>query len=170
MRRLILLRHAKAERSAASGRDFDRPLSPRGEDDARLMGQVLARSGLKPDLALVSPAARTVQTWAAASEALGSAAVESDPKLYHASARALRAFVEHAEDRADTVVLVGHNPGLHELALTLLDEGAEDRSVIDRVASGFPTAAALVFAVDAAGRARYDGFHRPKDYGGGADG
>jgi phosphohistidine phosphatase len=67
-------------------------------------------------------------------------------------------------------VLVGHNPGLQELALQLLEEGAEDRAVIDRVASGFPTAAALVFVVDAAGRPRYDGFHRPKDHGGGADG
>lgn len=170
MRRLILLRHAKAERAAASGRDFDRPLSPRGEDDARLMGQALARAGLKPDLALVSPAARTARTWEIAAEALGEAVVETDPKLYHASPRTLRGFVEAAEDRADTVVLVGHNPGLQELALQLLEEGAEDRSVIDRVASGFPTAAALVFAVDAAGRARYDGFHRPKDYGGGADG
>jgi phosphohistidine phosphatase len=63
MQRLILMRHAEAEPAAGSGRDRDRVLSGRGRKDSAAMARALAGRGMRPDLALVSPAARTRQTW-----------------------------------------------------------------------------------------------------------
>ena len=169
MQRLILLRHAKAERSAPSGEDFDRPLAERGRADAKLMGRVLADAGLTPDLALVSSAARTRQTWEEASRAFGrEIETYADKRLYLAGSAAMRAMVEELEGRDGTLILVGHNPGIHQLALQLLIEGAAAASTIARITSKFPTASAVAFEVDAAGRPAYDGVFFAADYGGGA--
>ena len=169
MQHLILLRHAKAERASASGDDFDRPLAERGSDDARLMGRVLAEAGLKPELALVSPATRTRETWAEATLAFG-AEIEAryDKALYNAASTTLRRLAESVEEAPGDVILVGHNPGIHQLAMELLIEGAAAPSTLTRVASRFPTASAVVFAMDAAGRPTYDGLYFAADYGGGA--
>jgi phosphohistidine phosphatase len=169
MQRLILLRHAKAEAKSTSGEDYDRRLTERGRHDARLMGQVLADAGLKPDLALVSAAARTRETWAAASESFSGAAAKFDKALFHASSAALRKAVEQVEDEADTVILVGHNPAIHQLALELLVEGGAGMHAVDRARSKFPTAAAAAYRIDVAGRPAYDGLFYPKDFGGGAE-
>jgi phosphohistidine phosphatase len=168
MQRLILLRHAKAERSAPSGEDFDRALADRGRTDARLMGKVLADAGLVPTLALVSSAARTRQTWEEASRAFATE-IEAryDKRHYNASSTELRRLVEDLEDQDGTLILVGHNPGIHQLALTLLIEGAAAASTIARITSKFPTASAVAFEMDAVGRATYDGVFFAADYGGG---
>jgi len=169
MHRLILMRHAKTERAAASGLDRDRALTPRGLDDAALMGHVLAEKRLRPDLALVSSAVRTRQTWDAIHEALGDVEVRIEPRLYDSTPDTLRRFVQDAEDQAGCLLILAHNPGLHLLAMEYLTESAASPSVLDRMAGGFPTGAAAIFEVDLAGRCAYDGFLTPKAFGGGAD-
>jgi phosphohistidine phosphatase len=170
MRRLVLFRHAKAERQAASGEDFDRALTERGRHDARLIGKALADAGVRPDLALVSAAKRTRQTWEEAASALPQPeTVRHERGLYQASSSALRKAVQAVEDDYETVVLVGHNPELHQFAIELLIEGAASGAVLDKVKGKFPTAAAAVFDVDVAGRAQYGGLYIPKDFGGGAE-
>ncbi len=161
MDRLILLRHGKAEAESASGDDFDRKLAPRGERESAQMGATLADLGLKPDVVLVSPAARTRGTWAAAEPNFLNARVSYDDDLYHADSGAVRHAAERAGKGVATVMVVGHNPGLQELAVRLLEEGAAPASLIQRAQRQFPTAAAAVFLFDAAGRPSYDGLFFP---------
>lgn len=169
MHRLILMRHAKTERAAASGLDRDRALTERGREDALLMGRILFEKGLRPDLALVSTATRTRQTWELIQEAFGDVEVRMEPALYNASADTLRRHVEAAEEEAGCLLVLAHNPGVHMLAHQYLLESAASPSVMDRMASGFPTAAVAAFEVDVAGRCAYDGYLTPKAFGGGAD-
>ena len=163
MQRLILMRHAEAERAAASGRDRDRALSGRGREDAAAMGRALAARGLKPDLALVSPSTRTTQTWELARDAFGDVEVRDDDPLYNGSADILRRLVESAEDEAGCLMVVAHNPGVHVLAVEYLVESAASPAILDRMTGGFPPGAAAVFAVDAAGRCTLEGFLQPRD-------
>jgi phosphohistidine phosphatase len=169
MHRLVLLRHAKAERAAPSGDDFDRALTERGWSDARLMGRVLVEKGVKVDLALVSAAARTRQTWDGAAEALTGAKVEADKALYNATSTQLRAALERVDSAVGTVVMVGHNPGIHFLGVELLIAGGASGAVLERIRGRFPTASALVLDIDAAERANYAGLHLAKDHGGGGE-
>lgn len=169
MHRLILMRHAKTERAAASGLDRDRALTQRGREDALQMGRVLFEKGLRPDLALVSTATRTRQTWELMQEAFGDVEVRMEPALYNASSDTLRRHVEAAEEEAGCLLVLAHNPGVHMLAHQYLIESAASPSVMDRMAAGFPTAAAAAFEVDVAGRCAYDGYLTPKAFGGGAD-
>jgi phosphohistidine phosphatase len=181
MRRLVLFRHAKAERQAASGEDFDRALTERGRRDAHLIGRALAEAGVKPSLALVSASLRTRETWEASGLSSDGTEVSFERGLYNASASVLRRTVEALEDAAEnaaenasgtapeTVILVGHNPALHELAVRLLIEGAASGALLDRVKGKFPTATAIVFDLDVAGRPLFAGLYIPKDYGGGAE-
>ena len=166
MQRLILMRHAEAERSAVSGRDRDRPLATRGRAEAVLIGQALAARGIRPDLALVSPSARTRETWDLVHDALGDVQVRTDETLYNASADALRRMVEAVEDEAGCLLVVAHNPGVHLLAVEYLVESAASPSVLDRMSGGFPTGAAALFAVDPAGRPTFEGFLQPRDLAG----
>ncbi len=169
MHRLILMRHAKTERAASSGLDRDRALTPRGREDAALMGRVLAEKGLRPDLVLMSAATRTRQTWDAVHDALGDVEVRTEPALYNASAQVLRRFVEQAEEQAGCLLVMAHNPGVHQLAFEYLTESAASPGILDRMAGGFPTGAMALFEVDVAGRCVYDGYLTPKEFGGGAE-
>jgi phosphohistidine phosphatase len=162
MDRLILFRHGKAEQESVSGDDFDRRLSPRGVRESAEMGGALANLGLKPDLALVSPAARTRETWAAAEAAFPAAEARCDDDLYHADAGAIRRVAEQGGRERATVMVVGHNPGLQELAVRLLMEGGAPPSLVARAQRRFPTAAAAVFLFDAAGRPAFDGLFYPE--------
>jgi phosphohistidine phosphatase len=168
MHRLILMRHAKTERAAESGLDRDRALTERGRADAILMGTVLANKGLRPDLALVSPAVRTRQTWEAMHDALGDVELRIEPRLYDASPEVIRRLVQDAEDQTGCLLVVAHNPGVHLAALDYLTESAASPSVLDRMAGGFATGASAIFEVDVAGRCIYDGFLTAKAFGGGA--
>lgn len=151
MDRLILMRHGKAEQHAASGGDFERALAPRGQGDAALMGKMLAQAGLAPDLALVSSARRTRETWEAVSPAFSSARVAFRRDLYHAEAQdVLAAIRDDAPDRG-AVMVVGHNPGLHELALRLAMGGPVDPAQLARLRGKFPTSTVAVFTIDADG-------------------
>lgn len=144
MRRLILLRHAKTERRAPSGEDFDRALTEDGRRAAAAAGQALARAGLIADLALVSAAVRTRETFEAVAPSLPDVRFEARKDLYEASAATLRQAAETAD--ADTVLVIAHNPGVGALARELAESctaiGVEDRA---RLLEGFPTAAAAAF-------------------------
>jgi phosphohistidine phosphatase len=167
MRKLILMRHAKAEAKATSGEDFDRALTERGYRDAQIMGRVLAEAGMTPDLALVSAAERTRQTWAGLAESFPAAEARFDRKLYNAGSDQIRDAVERAEGEADTVIVVGHNPGVPMAMLELIIEAAEPASVLEKARGSFPTASAVAFEFDDAMRPRFWNVWYAKDHGGG---
>ncbi|MBI3699956.1 MAG: histidine phosphatase family protein [Afipia sp.] len=149
MRRLILLRHAKTERDAPSGRDFDRQLEQRGLLDARDMAQWLVRNGYTPDLVWVSTARRAQQTWDILSQSLTAARAEHFDELYNVDAGDLLNIVRNA-DASDpkTLMIVAHNPALHELALALISAG--DTAALREIAANLPTTGVAIidFASD----------------------
>jgi phosphohistidine phosphatase len=151
MDRLILMRHGKAEQHAASGGDFERALAPRGQGDAALMGKVLAQAGLAPTMALVSSARRTRETWEAVAPAFPAVRVEFRRDLYHAEAQDVLAAIRDDAPDGGTVMVVGHNPGLHELALRLAMGGPADPAQLARLRGKFPTSTVAVFTIDADG-------------------
>ena len=163
MDRLILLRHGDAERDSESGDDFDRRLSDRGREESARMGETLAELGLVPDLVLASGAMRTRETWAALAQAFPKAKVTFEDELYLAEPERVRRAIDQACEGCKTLMVVGHNPGLQDLALGLLIEGSAQASAVDRVGNGFPTAAAAVFLYDGHGQPAYDGVFFPRD-------
>ena len=163
MDRLILFRHGKAENESESGDDYDRRLAPRGVRESVEMGETLARLGMVPDLALVSPAVRARETWAAASEAAFPATeLRLEPELYNADSGTVRHAAETAGRARKTVVVVGHNPGLQELTVRLLMEGSAPPALLGRAQRQFPTAAVAVFLFDDSGRPAFDGLFFPE--------
>ncbi len=119
---LILLRHGKSDRSGSEP-DLRRPLAKRGRRQAPEAGRWLADHMGDIDLALVSPATRTIETWRLASAELAiTPPVRNDDRLYAATSDALLDLVREQPDDARTVVVVGHNPGLEDLASTLTDQ------------------------------------------------
>lgn len=163
MQRLILMRHAEAEPAAASGRDRDRALTPRGRSDAAAMGRALSARGLRPDRALVSPATRTRQTWDLLHDAFGDVQIHDDEALFNGGSDSLRGLIEATEDDAGCLMVVAHNPGIHLLAVEYLIENAASPAALDRMSGGFPPGAVAVFGVDAAGRSTLEGFLQPRD-------
>lgn len=167
MRQLILMRHAQALGAAPADGDRERALSPAGRAQAEAMGAALKARGVALDLAIVSGARRTRETWAGVAEGLGIDAVpgwlEMEPALYNADAATLRRHVEGAEDRCEGLILIAHNPGVHQLAFELLNEGGASDQILDRLRAGFAPATAAVFQVDTAGRCTYDGLLTPDE-------
>ena len=161
MDRLILFRHGKAEAESASGDDFDRRLAPRGGEESGETAAKLADLGFQPDLALVSAAVRTRETWAAAEPHFPKARAIFDADLYHADSEAVRHAAAKAGAMVGTVLVIGHNPGLQELTARLLTEGSAPPSLIARASRQFPTAAAAVFLFDGEGRRAFDGLFFP---------
>ncbi len=166
MDRLILMRHGKAERHAAQGGDFERALAERGRQDVALIASALASEGLAPDLALVSAARRTRETWDAASGAFPGATAEVLRTLYHAEAQEVLAAVREADAPAGTVMVVGHNPGLHDLSLRLAMGGPAEAGEMAKLRSRFPTATAAVFDIDASGAPRLARVFYASEHGG----
>lgn len=148
MRRLLLFRHAKAERGALGTSDQARELTPEGRDDAAAMARYIAKHGFRPDRVMVSPAVRTQETWAAMQAALGDIASDNDPRIYEATTDRLLAVAKSAPATAQTLMLVGHNPGLHDFAVQLTATG--DIDVRERLREKFPTSglAILDFALE----------------------
>ena len=148
MRRLMLLRHSKTENDAPSGRDLDRRLDKRGRQDAAEIGSWIGRHPPFPDLVLVSHAIRAHQTWEIAWEAMKDLGpeplVELVPELYGADPAQLLQIIR-AESEADPhrLMLVGHNPGMHELALALAGSG--DAAGRKALADNLPTSGLAVF-------------------------
>ena len=148
MRRLMLLRHAKTETDAPSGRDQDRRLDERGHRDAAEIGGWIATHPPFPDHVLVSPVVRAKQTWDIAWEAMKEHApppnVEFVPELYGADATQLLLGIRMAS-AADPkrLILVGHNPGMHELALALAGSG--EKASRQALADNLPTSGLAIF-------------------------
>lgn len=148
LRRLVLMRHSKAEQEAAV--DHERSLAERGHVDAAAAGRWLKEQGIAPELVLCSTAARTRETWAAAVEASGLGAItEHEPRIYNASVDTLIEVVREADVDARTVVLVGHAPGVPGLAITL-SEGQGEEEPQQELAEGFPTSTIAVLEFDGA--------------------
>lgn len=147
MLRLLLMRHAKADKGAPGTRDRDRPLNPRGLKDAAWMGSYLTRHALGPRQALVSPARRTRETWSGLALP-GEVPVFFDDRLYEARAETILTAIRETEPTIGTVLVIGHNPGLHESTQILIASG--DVEARERLHEGLPTAGLAVvdFAVD----------------------
>jgi phosphohistidine phosphatase len=136
-RRLLLLRHAKAERDPEV-EDSERPLAPRGRRDAGRMGQRIADLGLAPEQVLCSPARRTRETLDRVLPHLPEGlAVVFDRELYLAGPERILARIAAVDDRVQTLLVVGHNPGLAELAEQLARGG--DAEALARLRHKFPT-------------------------------
>lgn len=148
MRRLMLLRHAKTENEAPSGRDQDRRLDYRGRHDATEIGGWIGRHSPFPDLVLVSHAVRARQTWEIAWEAMKERVpepqVELMPELYGADVSQLLETIHEASSiDPRRLMIVGHNPGMHELALALAGSG--DGAARKALADNLPTSGLAVF-------------------------
>jgi phosphohistidine phosphatase len=149
MRRLLLLRHAKAERLQPGGRDHDRSLAELGRADAKKLGVYLARHSLVPDQALVSNAARTRETWALLAAAFAETPpVRFEDRLYAAAPQAILQIIKDSGRQHRTLLVIGHNPSLQELAATLIASG--DIDARERLGEEFPTAALAAISFAAA--------------------
>ncbi len=144
MKRLLVLRHAKSDRSDDTLRDHDRPLAPRGEADAPQMGVALAALDATPDVVLTSTALRARETAHRVAAAMGyNGTIVEEPDIYAASVDTLLRALRDRDD-ATTILLVGHNPGLEELIGLLTGGMAADPIV------RLPTAGLACLALDIA--------------------
>jgi phosphohistidine phosphatase len=142
MRRLLLLRHAKTERAEAGERDRDRKLVARGRTDAPIIGAYMVGHRLLPDLVLVSPATRAEETWALVAAAFAKMPqVVKDQRIYNASTETLVELIRETRG-APTLLVVGHNPSLHDLAMQLIASG--DVEARERINEKLPTSGLVV--------------------------
>ena len=168
MKTLTLLRHARSDWDDQVQRDFDRPLNPRGRRAARTVGREMKRLELAFDHCIASPAVRVRETLNEVEAAFGPLQPHFDERVYLADPDTLLDLVRAAPDEAASLLLVGHNPGLEMLALSLAARGASP--LIGEVEVKYPTGtlAELSLPVDrwadvAQGRAQLIRFIRPRD-------
>ncbi len=148
MKTLTLLRHAKSSWNDPTERDFDRPLNERGKRAARLMGEAMRRESMRFDVVLTSPAVRTLETLALTALGYGRELVaQEDRRIYLASSVTLLEVLRECDAGSDSVLLVGHNPGLEDMILDLLPEEG-DTALRDAVFVKFPTASIAVLQCD----------------------
>lgn len=143
MRQLILLRHAKSDYPLGVP-DVERPLAPRGEHDAVAAAQWLAAGFPSIDQAVVSPARRAEQTWVAVRASVGDPHVRVDGRVYEDWGSRLRDVVAGLDPGSRTALIVGHNPGIEELAVALA--GSSPSPALTRMRTKFPTAGIAVIA------------------------
>jgi phosphohistidine phosphatase len=177
-RELVLLRHAKSAWPDLP--DHERPLAGRGRRDAPVMGRWLRAAGHVPDRVLCSTARRTRETWQLAQPELGTApSVSFEDRVYEASAAELLDLARGASPKVKTLLIVGHAPGIPELALMLAGaattadlgggSGAVPEAAVDRMRAKFPTAAVAVLELTGSwdelgpGAARLTSFVTPRD-------
>jgi len=170
MKTLTLLRHAKSTWDDPVARDFDRPLNRRGRKAARTVGREMKAQGLAFDRILASPAVRVMETLGEVEDGYGAALTPAfDETIYLASTETLLDLIRAVDDAAQSLLVVGHNPGLESLALLLT--GAEDGdSKRAEIAVKYPTAtlAEIQLPIDhwadiAPGTGRIARFIRPRD-------
>ena len=146
-RRLVVMRHAKSAYPVGVV-DHDRPLAPRGVNDAKAAGEWLRAHVGTPDHVVVSTARRARGTWTLAAGPLGyigaaeyetdsSGPLVIDPRVYEASVETLITILREVPDRAETVILVGHNPGCEDLVAVL--SASADPSAAKAIAIKYPT-------------------------------
>lgn len=167
MKRLFLLRHAKSDWTDAVRRDFDRPLNERGRRAARTIGAHMAAEGIGFDRVIASPAVRVRDTLEEVARGGGEVAPNFDDRIYLAPASTLLDLVRQTDDGVERLLLVGHNPGLEELALELgrEDDGGPMRREVE---IKYPTATLAEIVLDEprwrdVSRGRIVRFVRPRD-------
>jgi phosphohistidine phosphatase len=170
-RRLVLLRHAKSAWPDLP--DHERPLAKRGQRDAPAAGRWLREGGMVPDRVLCSTARRTRETWQLMMPELGTdpPPVNYEDEVYEARRETLLDLARQTEPEASSMLIIGHNPGIQDLALMLAadPDGDTDAGLLLRAAAKFPTAAVAVLAFSGAwarlgpGRARLIAFVTPSD-------
>lgn len=165
---LALFRHAKSSWEDADLDDFDRPLNARGRAAAPIMGEAIRSFPFKPQVILCSPAKRTRETFELIEPSLAHSPVQFEDQLYLTNSETLLDRLRQVPATEKTVMMIGHNPGLHELALTLIGRG--DAKSISRLEDKFPTAAVAILSFeetswrdigDASGR--LEAFITPRD-------
>ena len=147
--RLMLLRHASSKKAEPCTRDLDRALNARGRKDAAKIGAYMAHHALLPDRVIVSPARRARETWERVSKAFSALPpVDYDDRLYEGDPDATLAVIRETDPSIRSLLIVGHNPGLHETARLLIAAG--DVETRERLNEGLPTAglALIDFPVD----------------------
>ncbi len=143
---LTIMRHAKSVDRMEAEDDFERGLTARGHSDSDAAAEAMKAAGLGADLALVSPARRTRETWKHLAEVMGDPPVDDPMALYHATHDMLiRAVISALDGGAERIVLVGHNPGIGALVHSLADNTGQSSDL----PYGWPTAAAAAFTVTA---------------------
>jgi phosphohistidine phosphatase len=170
MPRLMLLRHAKSA-WPESVEDHERPLSGRGRQAASLMGRFMADRGLLPDMAFVSTARRAQETWQLLSPAFPELVRRRDERrIYESSAEAILKVIKSTPPSVGVLLVVGHNPGLQNLALLLA--GPEPSAAVGQLRKKYPTAGLAVIDLDghnwkklAEGGGRLVRFETPKSIG-----
>jgi phosphohistidine phosphatase len=144
MHTLYLLRHAKSSWRNPSLPDQARPLAKRGRRDAKRIAKHLVRIGIEPTLVLSSSAERTRETLELVRSGLGpTSRVSLEAELYAASSPELLERIRSISEEVASVMLIGHNPGLQDLALFLASAGAE----LERLTTKFPTAALATLTI-----------------------
>ncbi len=165
MPHLYLLRHAKSSWDDPGLSDRDRPLSPRGRRTAKRIAEHLRAEGIRPELVLCSPAIRARQTLARVRRALGDPRVSFDEALYAADADELLARLRAVTAGVEAVLVVGHNPGLQDLALELASTGGG----LGRLRRKLPTGGLATLSFEgswqdlAPRRAKLDSFIVPRE-------
>jgi len=166
-RDLLLVRHAKSAWDDPSLNDHDRPLAPRGTKAVRRMSAYLTRAEYRPDVVLCSSSRRTVDTLDGIRGALPKRArVEVADDLYLADANTLLKRLHGLDGKDRCAMLVGHNPGVEDLASLLVGSG--DDGLRAQLAVKFPTGALVAFSFVGAwadldaGSARIDAFFVPR--------
>ena len=143
MLQLLILRHSKAEPGSYGVPDIERPLAARGHADAPRMGAWLAHNEYVPDYIVCSSARRTRETLQLAAPALGAEiATAFEPAIYEATAMRLLTVVRRTPPKVRRLLLVGHNPGLEDLADDLI--GTADEAAAERLAQKYPTSGLAV--------------------------
>ncbi len=149
MRRLMLLRHAKSDWTDPRVRDHDRVLAPRGRVSAPKIGAYMAHHALVPDIAICSTATRARETWNLVAAAFDrDIAIAYDQRLYEVVASTLLGAIKETTRSAHSLIVIGHNPGLRDLAEHLMAAG--DVDVRQQLLEKFPTAglAVIDFPID----------------------
>jgi len=175
MRRLILFRHAKAERSEPGMEDRARRLVERGKKDAATVGAYMASHALVPERVMTSPSARTQETWKYTAPAFKPApAATSVERLYDATPHDILGVIKAAPPGTRSLLILGHNPGLHAVALMLVASG--DIDTRERLREKMPTCGLVIidFAFDDWGKlhpqsGRLERFVTPKSLSTGAN-
>jgi phosphohistidine phosphatase len=142
----MLLRHAKSDWSRAGQRDHERDLSARGQAAAPRIGAYMAERALIPDCVLVSTARRTRETWKLVAATLPARLqVIFDERIYEAQPGNIMDAIRDIPASCQCLLVIGHNPGLQELALKLIRDGSLD--ALDRLAEKFPTAGLAIIDI-----------------------
>lgn len=171
MLELLLLRHAKSCWDGPAVDDHGRDLAPRGLKAASRMGALLGELELVPDLVVCSTARRAMHTWQLAAAALGvQPQLQQDGRLYLAAPERMIAVARERGADAGRLLLVGHNPGMHQMATRLAGSG--EAALRALLTAKFPTAGLALLALDLAAWSEFDrqagelrGFWRPRDFG-----